>query len=276
MSSKHELMSLFSSKTSTEIDRKTLKQPDSFMTALKKFFDKLAERRKELLAVLVAFVLVGIGISLYLNHKENQAELARAAFFKAEQVLESELKVIAEANVPPAEKKKNTDSKGQEPPQQSSVEKIAYKKFAVDSQLAKSTTMFRDVEKKYKGTRSAFDARLALGDLYFDHGDAEKSISWYEKATKTAPSKADKTIAFYALGYAYENTKKLSDALGAYEKALASDNGTLKGDLLLALARCYEGQRDISKAKITYDKIIAQLPNTDSAKSAEVFKANLE
>jgi tetratricopeptide (TPR) repeat protein len=151
-----------------------------------------------------------------------------------------------------------------------------YKKFDVDTTLAEPVKQLQLIVTDFSNTRAAFEARLTLGDLYYNHGQAEKSVKWYQEAADSAPGTFEKALAFYALGYSFENAAKPGEALKIYEKALNQGEVGLKGDLLLATARCYESMHDIAKARSTYDRIIAELPNTDYATSAQVFKAQIQ
>jgi TolA-binding protein len=82
-------------------------------------------------------------------------------------------------------------------------------------------------------------------------------------------------MAYQSLGYSLENEGKTSEALSAYDKSAGYAEGSLKGDSLLAVARCHEAMKDSAKARSTYDQILSQLPNTDAAKTAEALKAKL-
>ena len=117
---------------------------------------------------------------------------------------------------------------------------------------------------------------MALGQLYAQHGQPEKATPWFQKGLDAASNSFDKAMAQAALGYINEKIGKHSDALALFEKALNQGEATLKGDLLMAIARCHEGLKDGAKARATYDQIIKQLPNTEYAKNAQLYKDMLE
>ena len=62
----------------------------------------------------------------------------------------------------------------------------------------------------------------------------------------------------------------------AYQRAIDLGEAGLKADLLLATGRCYEGLRDVAKAKNTYEQVATQFPNTPQSKAAEAAKAQLQ
>jgi len=90
---------------------------------------------------------------------------------------------------------------------------------------------------------------------------------------------------FVEVSQNFNGTRAASDAqmkLGAlyfdhgdFAKALELGEGSLKGDLLMAIARCQETLHDSSKARSIYDRILSELPNTEYAKAADINKAQL-
>ena len=108
------------------------------------------------------------------------------------------------------------------------------------------------------------------------HGEFTKALPWYEKASDSAPDSFEKALAFSSLGYVHESLGKPTEALQSFQKALNLGEGSLKGDLLMGVARSYEAVHDSANARSTYDKILTELPNTEYAKSAELFKDQLQ
>ena len=103
----------------------------------------------------------------------------------------------------------------------------------------------------------------------------EKAQPWYQKAADTAKGKFEKSLSLSALGYSFENLGKHANAIESFQKALDLGENSLKGDLLLALARCYGSIHDVAKARSTYDRVLSDLPNTEYAKNAELYKNQL-
>jgi tetratricopeptide (TPR) repeat protein len=272
--------------TSTEIDRKSLKRPDQFEGNLKKGFDNLSKHTGGLIVLGVVILAAGVAGSLYMSQREAKAERARDALFKARHSLEVALTAMAEAEKPAADKatdkkpdKKDTkakDAKAPAKPAPADGSLVAHKKLDVDSKLAETVANYKDVITEYGDTRAGFEARLGLGDLYFDHGQPEKAVPWYQGAVDKAPAKLERAFAVSALGYAYENSGKYTEAVKTYQQGLALGELSVKGDLLLAIARSFEAMKDSNQARGTYDQILSQLPNTEYAKSAEILKSQLE
>jgi TolA-binding protein len=126
---------------------------------------------------------------------------------------------------------------------------------------------------QYSGTRAAFEALLAMGALYSNHGEPAKAVSWLQKATESAPSSADRAEAYFSLGYALEGSGKYSEAVQAYQNAMSAGEPVAKADLLLAIARNQDLMGDKAKSGATYDQIIKEYPNSDQAHTAVSLKA---
>ena len=230
--------------------------------------------------------MIGTGGAMFLGKKDSRVEAARGAYYLAQKTYTDEIKAMVTAEIPvikPEEKaKKPKDSKVKQADAKKPVDPqevlnaVLHRKFDVDAKLPGAVAKYTAVANEYPGTLSGHEATLALGDLYFSHGEPAKAISWFEKASHSAKSLFDRSLAFSSLGYAYEASGKPTQAIGSFENALNQGELTVKGDLLLAIARCRESLKDYSNAKTTYDTIVTQLPGTDYAKKAELFKSQLE
>jgi TolA-binding protein len=265
---------------------RSLKGRDEFFKETYRFFDVLAHHR--IAVVIGATVLIGACVAggIFANRHEVQSDEARGALFLAEKASDTELKVLAGVKTPavpiaeekdPAKKEAADKAKRAEDEASSKkMEELAYSKLNVDVKFPDTVRKFRDVIAKYSGTRAAHEARMSLGTLYFNHGEAGKAAPLFQDASASASGSFEKSLAFQSWGYALENGGKPADAISAYEKALGYSEGSIKGDVLLSIARSQEALHDVAKARSTYDQIISQLPNTDAAKSAESHKAKLQ
>ena len=64
------------------------------------------------------------------------------------------------------------------------------------------------------------EAKVILGNIYYDRGDFAKAASWYEESLKL--NEKD-TNVLVDLGVCYRNQGRLDEALKLFEKALALD-----------------------------------------------------
>jgi TolA-binding protein len=228
---------------------------------------------KALYTLVGALIVVGIVAGLINNQRNEKAEKGRNALYAASRTYQTQLEAMKPAPDPAGAAASGTKDKKAEPvlPPGAGAK---FEKLDVDAKLADSVAKYKAVIKDYDGSRAAFEARLALGDLYFNHGEAAKAAPWYAEATQSAPAGFEKMLSFYSLGHSQESAGKPKEALEAYENALNLGEG-LKGDLMLAIARNHESLKDTAKAKSTYEQILSQLPNTEYARLAEFFKGRL-
>lgn len=230
------------------------------------------QNTKVIYTIVGALLAIGIAAALISNQKAAKAEQGRNALYSANRAYEKQLETLKPAT-PVAPAPTGKDKKAESDPF-NSPDAPRFEKLDVDAKLGDTVAKFKSVAKDFDGTRPAFEARLALGDLYMNHGEAAKSVSWYEEAAKAAPGGFEKMLSYYSLGQASESSGKSKEALEAYDKALNMGEG-FKGDILLGMARAHEALNDSAKAKSTYEQILSQLPNTEYARLAEFFIGKL-
>ena len=276
------------SDTASGLDRKSLKRPDQFQSGIGGFFNNLSKNPAALVSISILVLALGAGGAVLASRGKGKETEARNAMFKARQAYDKELAALgaslstdvkAASGAPKSNslvKDAKKSASGQAAVSQADpTEGAAFRKVDVDSKFSESVKSYRAIAQAYDGTRTAFEAQLVLGDLYFNHGDSVKAVPYYEKATGMASGKTEKAMSEYALGYALESSGKPAEAISYYEKALKEGNLGLKGDLLLAIARSQETKQDLAQARAAYDQVLTQMPNTEYAKTAEIFKARL-
>ncbi|MBC7690163.1 MAG: tetratricopeptide repeat protein [Methylotenera sp.] len=239
---------------------------------------------KPILGVAAVLLALGIAVTVFSGQKAERTKKAENALFEARQKLDKNLTAIAAAQPAPAATgtSESSAAKSKTPPappasmKPAQAESVAYLKLDVDTQLIEGAGELRNVAQQYGGTRAAHEANLMLGDLYYNHGDAAKSITWYQAAVDTATDGSDRALSLYDLAYAYENSGKFPEAVKTYEKGMNQGEPALQGEIMLGLARSQEKAGDKAKAKETYTKISTQFPNTEVSKSADIRKTRLE
>jgi TolA-binding protein len=232
----------------------------------------MAQHTQGMVALVVVALAIMLVVGFSLSRREAKAGEARNALFAAEKAMETELKAMA----PPAPKADSKAAqKAEKPPAAETADDIENKPMDVDAKFPNTVKGFQSVIEKYSGTRAAYDAEMALGHLYLEHGQGAKAEPWFQKATEKAPSGLERPLSWVGLGYARESMGKNADAIQAFERAISYGEEGIKGDALLSIARNQEAMKDTAKAKETYDRIIRELPNTEAAKNAELFKAAL-
>jgi TolA-binding protein len=142
--------------------------------------------------------------------------------------------------------------------------------------MPETVKAYRSVIERFPDTRAGYDARMTLGHIYLQHGQAAQAEDWLNQAASSSPRGVERGLALLALGYSREGQGKLKEALDSFNQALATGEEAVKADALMAAARSYEGLHDLANARATYDKVIAQLPNTEHARNAELYKSQAQ
>ena len=256
-----------------------MKRPDDFFQFLTGFFSGMTKHSRFFVGMLVVLLAVGAASAAFMTKKDERTQLARDALFKGRQELDKELKVIAAAKAPAvapvkATKEEKKDSKTSAP-KAPDADSVTFEKLDVDTQLSAGTLQLKKVVGEFSGTRPAQDARFALGDLYFNHGQAEKALPWYQGAVDGASGSAEKAFALYSLGYAQENAGKNAEAVQTFEKGMNLGEPSIKADMMLSMARVQEALQKRTEALSTYNLVISQFPNSEFSKRAEVRKSHL-
>ncbi len=247
----------------------------------------LSKHSRVIIGLVAGLAAIGAASAVFMSKKETRVDAGRDALFKATQQVDKELTALAStypAQDAPSDPmsalsgaKNKADSKAKAPAKiPASVESIAYEAFDVDAKVPEGVKQLKEVAAKYPGTKPGHLAELALGDLYFNHGEPTEAIQWYKAAVDSSSNSNEKALALYNLGYAYENAGQIKEATQSYEKAVGLGAASLKGELLLSLGRGYKLDQNKEKARSTYDLIISQMPNTEFARGAEQEKLRLE
>ena len=83
-------------------------------------------------------------------------------------------------------------------------------------------------------------------------------------------------LALSSQGYALESLSKWTEAREQFEKGFNLGLASMKGELMMGMARTSEQLNEPEKAKEIYGRIMADLQNTDYARTAEVYSSLLE
>lgn len=269
---------------------KNLRGRDEFFKETYRFFDALGRHRNMVFIASIALVAACVVGGVMANRFQAKSDAGRDALFLAVKAYDTEIKSLAGVKPPVVEAetaaKEGKDAKAKEAADKAKhaedeaaskrMDDLAFSKLDVDAKFPDAVKKYRAVITDYTGTRAAHEARMALGTLYFNHGEAAKAAPIFQSAVDGAPGSFEKGLALQSWGYALENDGKFAEAITAYEKALNYGEGGIKGDSWLAIARCQQAMHDVAKARSTYDQILSQLPNSEAAKSAEALKAKLQ
>jgi tetratricopeptide (TPR) repeat protein len=258
---------------------KELKQPDQFAQTFRGIFEKAAQNPRQLLGALGAVILVIFSISAYSHFSEQKAAQGQEALYLAQETLSKEeekvIRQVAEETGQEATLSSDAPVPGQEEGSLGDMAdaqlNLSLLESAVDveKKYPRSLEALRSVTQDYRGTKAAHEANLLIGNLYFRHGQTEKSIEWFESAFKSARQPLAKAVSAYSWGYALEALEQHQEAVRKFEQVLGFGLTPAKPDALLAKARNHLIVGESEYARAAYKTVIQEFPNTYFSRQAE-------
>ncbi len=228
--------------------KKKYREPDRFFLFLQQIFSNVSKHKKPILIVCVGVVLIGVGITFWFQYQSKREIIGKNELFLAENEIET---TRGELN-----KDKNKSDQVVD----------------VEAVFSGPIKKLKDVVSTYKNSRPGFEASVALANLYFDNNKFQDSIEWYEKAVKMAPGKLEAAFSFSLLSRALENAGNYDKAIESLQKAAGFEFEFQKGDILLSIARNYDQVGKKDEAVKIYDRVLTELPDTEYAKLAKIYK----
>lgn len=243
------------------------------------------KQKKTILMLLTAIVAVAAAYGIYVGRKVEYHAAGSEALFHAREVFGKEMSAVLDSLKP---KSVLEAEKAAEKADKKKTAKVtpteewnpAEAKFDVSSQLKAGLAAMDLVASKYDGTLAAFEARLLVGNAYYDHGgDAaslKKAYEYYKMAADKAPGTEQSIAGLYAAGYAQEAMGNCADAVKTFDQALNYGKSIHQADLLKAQARCYTTLGNKADAARVYDKLALLFPGSETSRYAQAKKADLK
>jgi tetratricopeptide (TPR) repeat protein len=130
----------------------------------------------------------------------------------------------------------------------------------VAGDYGKALELFRDIQKKYSGTKSAAIAQYYAGNCLMNLGRTEEAIKEYQAfVNKYAGEKFLLGLVYQRMAYAYQVLGKQEDAKKAFEQAEALLG---PGVSTVELARLYEAAGNKPEADKKYKVVAEKLTGT--------------
>jgi cytochrome c-type biogenesis protein CcmH/NrfG len=107
-------------------------------------------------------------------------------------------------------------------------------------------------------------ARVQLGNMFFDAEDYPKAITWYEQAMSINP--ADPNVST-DLGVAYYYTNQPDRALAQFEQSLKIDPKHIKTLLNVGIVRAF-GKQDLPGAGRAWQQVVDLSPDSQEGQAA--------
>ena len=209
-----------------KIRRKELKKPDEFITFSSRIIAWCQENIRivvRILASVAVLILITSAVFLFKARKES----------KARDLYEEALSLY------------QVESSGN----------------AGAANYSMATAKLEEVKQRYHSTTVATNARIDLGNIYFQEGDYEKAISCYTdflQRTDLAHPLYDQTLE--SLGQTYEAKRSWQEAVEVYQRLASEGVPAYQAQAQLYLGRVYEAIGDKQKAMTHYDNYLNESP----------------
>jgi tetratricopeptide (TPR) repeat protein len=109
------------------------------------------------------------------------------------------------------------------------------------------------------------DARVQLGNLYFDAERYDDAVRWYEDALRVDPKNVN---ASTDLGIAYYYSNQPDRALAQFDKSLELDPKHTKTLLNIGIVRAF-GKQDLDGAEKAWQRVLEVAPDSPEAAIAK-------
>ena len=266
-------MSTSFSRSNIKLDRKSLKKPDEFLAVLRKFFSPVVNNSRHFFIAFAAAVVLALGVFAYLKVLENKSEQAMNALYLAQKQVQLDFDAMLQSKNTNKADKSNKEAQAKE---NALAAAFYYESLDVNQEYSKSLALFENVQKEYSGTDAAFEAKVALGNLYQRHQQLEKALVSFNEALEQTSNRTEKAYVYFAVATVQEDLGKSEESLKTLREALLLNNEQIKGDLLLAIARNHELLKDQAKAKEVYTQVVEELKGSTYAKAAELYLGQLD
>lgn len=108
-------------------------------------------------------------------------------------------------------------------------------------------------------------ARVQLGNMYFDAEQYGQAITWYEQALKLAPNDPNVSTD---LGVAYYYTNQPDRAIAQFDRSLSVDPRHVKTLLNMGIVRAF-GKQDLAGAAKAWEQVVAIAPDSPEGQAAK-------
>ena len=129
---------------------------------------------------------------------------------------------------------------------------------------------YQEVIERFPRSRSAVEAAIRLGNIYYQLERYDKALSMFEDYLNRYPKGRFRFLAGLGVGYSYEEKGELEKASHAYAAALeTTSTDPLLPEAYVALARVQASLGRVEDARQVSLKVVEQWPNTGWAEVAK-------
>jgi len=135
--------------------------------------------------------------------------------------------------------------------------------------LEEAVKRFREITDQHRGTRSAEEAQIVVGNLYYETGKVDEALSSYDEYLSRHPRGRFRMMAGLGKAYALEAKGDLKGAAQILSGVIEGDReNPLAGEAYMSLARAYEGLKKPEDAMRVYGQVVERFSQTNWAQQA--------
>ncbi len=248
---------------SKKLSKDDVRNPDQVLKTLNQGFQWTQNHSRAVIAVIVAFITIGVGISIFDVVAEKKETQAQELYFKFEKTYLDKKHEFEDA-----EKNANRTS------QKNSKEPLAAKTKAtgdLEKDFGPEVLGFKQVIETYASSKAAKMAALNLSEIYMNYKKLNEATLSLEKIAGQSNGKdLISAIILTQYGNILSDKNDCNAAVQQWQKVLSSSEVSfLHETLRLKSAFCYEKMNDLAKAQELYKKISQDSQNPKNPQAGE-------
>jgi tetratricopeptide (TPR) repeat protein len=135
--------------------------------------------------------------------------------------------------------------------------------------MEEAAKRFREVTDTHRRTRSAEEAQITVGNLYYESGKVDEALASYTEYLTRYPRGRFRMMAALGKAYALEAKGDLQGAAQTLSRVIEEDReNPLAGEAYMSLARAYEGLKKPEEAMGVYGRVVERFSQTNWAQQA--------
>lgn len=140
---------------------------------------------------------------------------------------------------------------------------------AVDPAVDQALAVFQETASQYDDLNQGRSAAVYAARILFEEERFEEAQETLENLATESPDFAERMNLGYLLAKIYEVLENYAQAAGEYSLILNRAEGNYRAVLMLDLARCYELQGDLDRARDYLERVAGDFPDTSYGIKAE-------
>jgi predicted negative regulator of RcsB-dependent stress response len=249
---------------STKLSKDDVKKPDQVLKTPTQGFQWTQNHSRAVIAGVIAFVVIGVGVSVLSSMTEKKESQAQEAYFKFEKSYLDKKRDFEEAE-------RNVTRPPVKDPKEQPVAKVKAT-GDLEKDFGPEVTGFKQVLEAHLSSKAAQMAALNLSEVYMAYKKLDEATQSLEKVAFQASGKdLISAIVLTQYGNVLAEKNDCKTALDQWQKVLShKETSFLHDTLRMKSAFCYEKMSDFAKAEDLYKKISQNSQDLKNPQAGEV------